>query len=140
MSDGGDIFRDAEDAMLLRGEVATLKARVKELESWTCPRCGPREFDAERIALEKERDSIRAQLDKVRADRDTMIAVHDEVERERDELRAEVERMRPVYEAAIWYGRATHTDDANCAAGDHDDCEFRVAREALNAALAKEPK
>jgi hypothetical protein len=35
-------------------EIGTLKARVKELEDWTCPRCGPREFDAERIALESE--------------------------------------------------------------------------------------
>jgi predicted RNase H-like nuclease (RuvC/YqgF family) len=109
--------------------------------------------------LGAERDILRADRDRLRAQVDTMLRVHDEVEADRDSARdahrmmsdaydrkveechalaARCERMTAVYEAALWYGRATHTDDANCAAGDHDDCEWRQARKALEAAVAVE--
>jgi hypothetical protein len=54
---------------------------------------------------------------------------------ERDSALAELAKLRPVYQAALWCGRATHTEDANCAAGDHDDCEWREARRALDLAV-----
>lgn len=38
-----------------------------EARDWTCPRCGPREMDAERIALEQDRDRLRAECERMRA-------------------------------------------------------------------------
>lgn len=114
--DAPDLYRKRDS---LTSEVATLKARCEEAE---------RKLQQYQVAAYAE---LRYDMASIVSD-----TPENRAKIERDALRAEVERMRPVYEAALWYGRATHTDDANCAAGDHDDCEFRVARKALETAIA----
>lgn len=52
-----------------------------------------------------------------------------------EQLRAEVARMRPIVEAAVKWRAATHTGDANCMAGDCDDCDARVAAGELEATI-----
>jgi hypothetical protein len=50
-------------------------------------------------------------------------------------LHEEIERMRPVYEAAKVWRRAPHTFDANCSAGDCDECEAKHALTRLEGAI-----
>jgi cell division protein FtsB len=80
----------------MAAEVETLKARVKEYEDWTCPRCGPREFDAERIALEARVKELEAERDSLRE----FIAASEEVAKAKDALwyAEEYERVRVAFE------------------------------------------
>lgn len=52
-------------------------------------------------------------------------------------LKAECECMRPIYVLALTFVDAEHVRNANCAAGDHDECPAREAEIALREAVAK---
>ena len=60
-----------------------------------------------------------------------------DAESELVKLRAEVETMRPIYVLALAFVDAEHVRNANCSAGDHDECPAREAEIALRAAVAK---
>lgn len=48
-----------------------------------------------------------------------------------------MDKMRPVYDAAVKFVNAEHMYDANCCAGDCDDCPARSAETELRKTQAK---
>lgn len=52
-------------------------------------------------------------------------------------IKAECECMRPIYVLALAFVDAEHVRNANCSAGDHDECPAREAEIALREAVAK---
>lgn len=90
--------------------------------------------DDERRAV-AERDAARAEVARL----NKYIVTHDEeYQTIKDVLRAEhqaCQRMRPVVEAAKEWRLAPHRYDANCNAGDCDECPARTAQEALMRAI-----
>lgn len=124
---------NAERVLMARAECERLKAEVERLVQ-----DGPAWLGCaisvlhECVDLTDPNDPVGAALTRAGLEREPYRA-----QAEVDELKAEVERMRAVYEAAVAWFKGGHTGDANCAAGDCDDCDARTKEGALRVEIAK---
>lgn len=143
-----DIAVAARSRNNLAAIAQTLRAAVEEVER---QRSLIAQLDEHRITRNAENSSLLAEREQLRGEvarmekhvahndeeyrtmKDVLRAEHEECKR----LRGEVEKMRPVYEAAVGWFKATHTGDANCSAGDCDDCDARTQEGVLRVRIAR---
>lgn len=136
---------------------AKLAAAEKERDEWrdTCQAISdlfdPLHHEAQPYSALMVARAAKEAHSSVRDDRDRLAAelqaVREELEVVREAMRqaqetatrrlADCERMRAVYEVAVRWLDGRHTGDANCSAGDCDDCEARTLEGLLRVRIAE---